>query len=131
MLNFGGLFAIGGSYNLINDLFLKKKFAKQIQITIDRKLEKAALDESIGEFGLYRIEKIFSNDLLFKRINTSNHVTMVVMRSSGFFHLYYPELLERIKNNNLRLTIILLKPDLESISLLKYRFGDFMPHTRS
>lgn len=121
-LNLGSLSVIGASYNLVSDLFLKKNFAKQIRYSIDQKLAKISLDETIANFGLHCIQPIYSNESLIKRISSSSYVSMILMRSHGFFSVYCPELKERIEKHNLHLTIIMLNPASPVMSLLKTKF---------
>jgi len=124
LLNIGSLSVIGASYNLVSELFLKKNFAKQIRYSIDQKLAKIALDETIANFGLHSIHPIYSNELLIKRISSSSNVCMILMRNHGFFSCYCPELKECIEENNLHLTIIMLNPASPAISAIKNKFGE-------
>ena len=123
-LNLGSLSVIGAAYNLVNDLFLKRNFARQIRLSIDNKLARISLDETIQKFGLHAIQHVFSKEALINRITSSSRVLMMIMRNAEFFRYYCPEIRERIMRNDLRLTILMLSHSSQAISLLTRKFKD-------
>lgn len=123
-LNLGSLSTIGAAYNLVSELYLKRNFADQIRKSIDCKLERLSFDESISTFGLHSIQEVYSKEKLLARMSSSSSVLMIVMRSHGFFSHYCPEIREFITNNNLYLTVIMLDPESQVMSLLGSRFAN-------
>lgn len=123
-LNFGSLSIVGASCNLVNDLFLKRGFARRIQGSIDKKLEKISLDETIQKFGLHSIQDPYTKEALWNRITSSSSVLMLGIRNTEFFSYFCPEVRESIKKYNLRLTILMLDPASNAISLLTRKFPD-------
>ena len=124
LLNFGGLLIFVASYNLFNELLLKKNFVKQMRKSIDEKLERISLSETIQKFGLYSIQHTYSKEALIKRISSSNSVLMLAIRNAEFFRYYCPELRESIVKDDLHLTILMLNPSSEAIPLLVRKFRD-------
>ena len=122
-LNLGGLFLISGAYSLISELYLKKNFAEQIQVSINRKLERIENVESISNVGLSKIEDVFQKEKLIERIKVSKKVVMFSLINHDFFNTYAPELKDLIENNGLTLNINLFNYQSDSLQVVLNRFG--------
>lgn len=122
-LNFGGIVFIGAAYSLVSEFFLKKDFAKQLRASIDQRLEKTSLNESIIKLGINCIRKDFALSELWQRIENANSVLIVAMRDSSLFRGYYDKILQKIKDGNTKFTIILLNPEGQIIPSIVKKFS--------
>ena len=109
--NLGILFIFGAGYTLVSEYFLKKNFAKQVRVSIDKKLEQIRLSENIRNLGLIGAHEQFNDSQLWSRIKDADSVVMVVMRSKTFFMTY---------NNHIRNAIIDQNKQEEFIKLNGY-----------
>ena len=122
-LNLGALVSMGSAYTLLSELILKKDFAKQLRASIDQNLEQTELNKSILKLGLHSVRNFEKSDL-WQRIEKSDSVVMVAMRNNSFFKTYCNDLLNKIRNDNAKLTFILLDPDSSVIPSLVKKFSD-------
>ena len=123
--NLGILFVFGAGYTLVSEYFLKKNFAKQVRVSIDKKLEQIRLSENIRNLGLIGAHEQFNDSQLWSRIKDADSVVMVVMRSKTFFMTYNNHIRNAIIDQNKKFTFIILNPEGDTIPVVLKKFtGD-------
>lgn len=125
LTNTGGILLFLTGYTLVNELFLKKHFAKQLSESIDRKLQQAELNESISKAGLKEVIQEFSNPILLRRMEEASSVLMLVMRSNTFLRRNHDHIRDMIAEGHLRLEMLLPDPaNGHLMELLSVRYSD-------
>jgi len=131
LLNLGGLLVFGSTYTFINELYLKKKFTKHLQLFLEQAIDKATFSRAISDYGISNVLRVFTREDLLERIKKSKNVLMLVIRNAEFFDVYCPELFELIKSNNLKMQLLFLNPNSKVLPIVARKFLSTTPEQLS
>jgi hypothetical protein len=122
-LNIGGLLSFTAGYTFVSEAFFKRVFAQDLSRSLDAKLGRLSLAESIHASGLTEIRPSFDSASLFARISAASDVKMFVMRSERFFNQYSTHLLNQMSEGRLKLELIFPDPsDPKLMEVMSRRF---------
>ena len=124
--NLGGLMVFGASYTLISEGYLRRDFAREMSIAIERTLRGSQIDHSIAQSGLFQIVQPFSHQTLHERVVRAQTVKMIFVKNTMYFREYHESLRERIADGKLNLEVVIPAPnDLELMAVIVRRYDEF------